>query len=52
MARKKEIGRNKILNIAYRMVVKDGIESLTARNIAKAGHFSTHPLYFEFNSID
>ena len=52
MARKKEIGRSKILNIAYRMVVKDGIESLTARNIAKAGHFSTQPLYLEFNSMD
>lgn len=52
MARKKEIGRSKILNIAYKMVVKDGIESLTARNIAKAGHFSTQPLYLEFNSMD
>ncbi len=52
MARKKEIGRSKILNIAYKMVVKDGIESLTARNIAKAGHFSTQPLYLEFKSMD
>ncbi|MBA1393828.1 TetR/AcrR family transcriptional regulator [Lactobacillus sp. XV13L] len=52
MARKKEIGRNKILNIAYKMVVKDGIESLTARGIAKAGHFSTQPLYLEFSSMD
>lgn len=52
MARKKEIGRDKILNIAYKMVVKDGIESLTARNIAKAGHFSTQPLYLEFSSMD
>lgn len=52
MARKKEIGRNKILNTAYKMVVKDGIESLTARNIAKVGHFSTQPLYLEFNSMD
>lgn len=34
------------------MVVKDGIESLTARNIAKAGHFSTQPLYLEFSSMD
>lgn len=51
MARKKEIGRNKILSIAYKMVVKDGIESLTARNIAKAGHFSTQPLYLEFSLI-
>lgn len=52
MARKKEIGGNKILSIAYKMVVKDGIESLTARNIAKAGHFSTQPLYLEFNSME
>lgn len=52
MARRKEIGRNKILNIAYKMVVKDGIESLTARNIAKTGHFSTQPLYLEFNSME
>lgn len=52
MARKKEIGRNKILNTAYKMVVKDGIESLTARNIAKVGHFSTQPLYLEFSSMD
>ena len=52
MARKKEIGKSKILNIAYKMVVKDGVESLTARSIAKAGHFSTQPLYLEFNSMD
>ena len=52
MARKKEIGKKKILAIAYKMVVKDGIESLTARNIAKAGHFSTQPLYLEFESMD
>ena len=52
MARKKEIGKKKILNIAYKMVVKDGVESLTARNIAKAGHFSTQPLYLEFESMD
>ncbi|WEV71089.1 TetR/AcrR family transcriptional regulator [Lactobacillus sp. ESL0785] len=52
MARKKEIGRNKILNIANKIVVKEGIESLTARNIAKAGHFSTQPLYLEFSSMD
>ncbi|CAM3164616.1 transcriptional regulator, TetR family [Lactobacillus bombicola] len=52
MARKKEIGRNKILNVAYKMVVKDGIECLTARNIAKAGHFSTQPIYLEFSSME
>lgn len=52
MARKKEIGRKKILNIAYKLVVKDGMESLTARNIANAGHFSTQPLYLEFSGMD
>lgn len=52
MARKKGIGRKKILNIAYKLVVKDGMESLTARNIANAGHFSTQPLYLEFSGMD
>ncbi|QJD72986.1 TetR/AcrR family transcriptional regulator [Lactobacillus acetotolerans] len=51
MARKKEISKSKILDVAYRMAVKDGIESLTARSIAKAGHFSTQPLYLEFKSM-
>ncbi|MDF7669129.1 MULTISPECIES: TetR/AcrR family transcriptional regulator [unclassified Lactobacillus] len=52
MARKKEIGRDKILNIAYKMIIRDGVESLTARNIAKEGHFSTQPIYLEFSSMD
>ncbi|MDF7682950.1 TetR/AcrR family transcriptional regulator [Lactobacillus sp. ESL0679] len=52
MARKKEIGRDKILNVAYKMVMRDGVECLTARNIAKEGHFSTQPLYLEFSSMD
>lgn len=43
MARKKEISRDKILDVAYKMAVKDGIEGLTARSIAKTGHFSTQP---------
>ncbi len=34
------------------MAIKDGIEGLTARGIAKAGHFSTQPLYLEFNNMD
>lgn len=52
MARKKEISRDKILDVAYKMAVKDGIESLTARSIAKTGHFSTQPLYLEFNNMN
>ena len=50
MARKKEISRDKILDVAYKMAVKDGIKGLTARSIAKTGHFSTQPLYLEFNN--
>ncbi len=52
MARKKEISRDKILDVAYKMAVKDGIEGLTARSIAKTGHFSTQRLYLEFNNMN
>ena len=51
MARKKEISKGKILDTAYKMAIKDGIEGLTARSIAKAGHFSTQPLYLEFDNM-
>ena len=51
MARKKEISKDKILDTAYKMAIKDGIEGLTARSIAKAGHFSTQPLYLEFDNM-
>lgn len=52
MARKKEISKDKILDTAYKMAIKDGIEGLTARSIAKAGHFSTQPLYLEFDNMN
>ena len=52
MERKKEISRDKILDVAYKMAVKDGIKGLTARSIAKTGHFSTQPLYLEFNNMN
>ena len=52
MARKKEISRDKILDVAYKIAVKDGIKGLTARSIAKTGHFSTQPLYLEFNNMN
>lgn len=52
MARKKEISRDKILDVAYKMAVAGGVDCLTARNIAKTGHFSTQPLYLEFENMD
>lgn len=52
MARKKEISKDRILDTAYKMAIKDGIEGLTARSIAKAGHFSTQPLYLEFDNME
>ncbi len=52
MARKKEISRDKILDVAYKMAVSNGLDSLTARAIAKKGHFSTQPLYLEFSNMD
>lgn len=51
MARRKEISREKILDVAYKMAVRDGLDGLTARNIAKTGHFSTQPLYLEFDNM-
>lgn len=52
MARKKEISREKILDIAYKMAITNGLDGLTARNVAKTGHFSTQPLYLEFSNMD
>ena len=37
MARKKEIDKQRILDAAYKLAVRGGIESLTARNIATEG---------------
>ncbi|RVU70446.1 MULTISPECIES: TetR/AcrR family transcriptional regulator [Lactobacillus] len=52
MARKKEISRSKILDIAYKMAVNNGLDRMHARSIAKTGHFSTQPLYLEFKNMD
>lgn len=51
MARKKEIDKQKILDAAYKLAVRGGIESLTARNIAKAVNCSTQPIYLEFENM-
>lgn len=51
VARRKEIDKQKILDAAYKLAVKEGIEGLTARNIAKAVHCSTQPIYLEFSNM-
>lgn len=51
MARKKEIDKQRILDAAYKLAVRGGIESLTARNIAKAVNCSTQPIYLEFKNM-
>ncbi len=50
MARKKEIYKQRILDAAYKLAVRGGIESLTARNIAKAVNCSTQPIYLELRN--
>lgn len=51
MARRKEIDKKKILDAAYKLAIRNGMESLTARNIAKAVHCSTQPIYLEFENM-
>jgi hypothetical protein len=51
VARKKEIDKQRILDAAYKLAVRGGIESLTARNIAKAVNCSTQPIYLEFENM-
>ncbi|MFD3267797.1 TetR/AcrR family transcriptional regulator [Lactobacillus johnsonii] len=51
MARKKEIDKQRILDAAYKLAIRGGIESLTARNIAKAVNCSTQPIYLEFKNM-
>lgn len=51
MARKKEIDKQRIIDAAYKLAVRGGIESLTARNIAKAVNCSTQPIYLEFENM-
>lgn len=51
VARKKEIDKQRILDAAYKLAVRGGIESLTARNVAKAVNCSTQPIYLEFENM-
>lgn len=52
MARRRTISREKILDVAYKMAISNGLDGMTARSIAKTGHFSTQPLYLEFDNMD
>lgn len=52
MARRKTISKERILDVAYKMAITNGLEGMTARSIAKTGHFSTQPLYLEFNNMN
>jgi AcrR family transcriptional regulator len=51
MARKKEISKKRIFNAAVRLAMHEGIDKLTARNIARALNCSTQPIYLEFKSM-
>lgn len=52
MARKKTIMREHILDGAVRILKRDGIRSITARNVANELNCSTQPIYNEFNNMD
>lgn len=51
MARKKEIFKQHILDVAYQMAIENGVESLTARKVADAADCSTQPIYLEFKNM-
>ncbi|APT18638.1 TetR family transcriptional regulator [Amylolactobacillus amylotrophicus DSM 20534] len=52
MARKKEIFKQQILDVAYKMAIENGVDSLTARKVAEAADCSTQPIYLEFKNMN
>lgn len=48
----KQISREKILNSAFELVRKEGVEALSVRSIAHACDCSTQPIYHSFNGIE
>lgn len=52
MARRKEIFKQQILDVAYKMAVESGVDSLTARRVADAAECSTQPIYLEFHNMN
>jgi len=52
MSPKRTFNKQDILEAAFAVVQKQGINSLTARNVAKAMRSSTAPVYHHYRSMD
>ncbi len=51
MARNPNFSKEEILNTTYRILIQDGVKSITARNIAKELGSSTISIYSNFGSM-
>ena len=51
MARKLSFSKEEILNTAYKILIEDGMKSITARNVAKELGSSTISIYSNFGSM-
>ncbi|QLG37926.1 TetR/AcrR family transcriptional regulator [Paenibacillus sp. E222] len=52
MPPKSDITQDKVLSAAFELVRTQGLEALTARNVAQALHCSTQPIYSLYNNIE
>ena len=52
MAGRSVIEKKDLLNVAVKMVEKEGIESINARDLAKNAGISTKPIYRIYNSLE
>ncbi len=52
MAAQSIIDKKTLLKVAVKMVEKNGIESINARDLAKAANISTKPIYRLYKSLD
>ncbi|WP_440114160.1 TetR/AcrR family transcriptional regulator [Paenibacillus sp. QZ-Y1] len=52
MPPKSEITQEKVLSAAFELVRTQGLEALTARNVAQALHCSTQPIYSLYSNIE
>ena len=51
MARNLNFSKEEILNVTYKILIQDGMKSITARNIAKELGSSTISIYSNFGSM-
>ena len=51
MARSSNFSKEEILNVTYKILIEDGMKSITARNIAKELGSSTISIYSNFGSM-